>query len=113
MPHLDERQRRILAGALARAAGRGGIAKVAAATGMSRSTLQGAVAQIDVGVEFSPRVRRPGGGRPRLAEKDPSLLSDLDSLVEPESRGDSMCPLRWTCKSTAQRQTRSWRWGIS
>ena len=69
---------------------------------MSRSTLQGAVAQIDAGVELSPRVRRPGGGRPRLAEKDPTLLSDLDSLVEPEARGDPMCPLRWTCKSTAQ-----------
>ncbi|MGH2770627.1 MAG: ISAzo13 family transposase, partial [Actinomycetota bacterium] len=73
MPHLDERQRRILAGALARAAGRGGIAAVATATGMSRSTLQGAVRQIDAGVEPSARVRRAGGGRPRLTEKDPTL----------------------------------------
>jgi transposase len=102
MPHLDERQRRILAGALARAAGRGGIAQVAAAAAMSRSTVQDAVRQIDDGVEVSARVRRPGGGRPRLVERDPTLLSDLDALVEPESRGDPMCPLRWTAKSTAQ-----------
>ena len=102
MPHLDERQSRILAGAFARTAGRGGIAAVARATGMSRSTVQTAVAEIDAGVEVSARVRRPGGGRPRLVDRDPTLLSDLDSLVEPESRGDPMCPLRWTAKSTAQ-----------
>jgi hypothetical protein len=81
--------------------GRGGIVAVAEATGMSRSTVQAAVAEIDAGVEVSDRVRRPGGGRPRLIDKDPTLLTDLDDLVEPESRGDPMCPLRWTAKSTA------------
>lgn len=101
-PHLDERQRRILAGAQARALGRGGIVAVAEATGMSRSTVQAAVAEIDAGVEVSDRVRRAGGGRPKLIDKDPTLLTDLDDLVEPESRGDPMCPLRWTCKSTEQ-----------
>ena len=99
-PHLDERQRRILAGSVARALGRGGIVAVAEATGMSRSTLQAAVAQVDAGIEVSDRVRAPGGGRPRLVDKDPGLLSDLDSLVDPETRGDPMCPLRWTTKST-------------
>jgi transposase len=101
-PHLGERQRRILVGAQARALGRGGIVAVAEATGMSRSTVQAAVAEVDAGVEVSDRVRRAGGGRPRLIDKDPTLLQDLDDLVEPESRGDPMCPLRWTCKSTEQ-----------
>ena len=99
-PHLDERQRRVLAGSVARALGRGGIVAVAEATGMSRSTLQDAVAQIDVGIEVSDRVRAPGGGRPRLVDTDLTLLTDLDSLVGPETRGDPMCPLRWTTKST-------------
>ena len=99
-PHLDERQRRVLAGSMARALGRGGIVAVAEATGMSRSTLQGAVAQVDEGMEVSDRVRAVGGGRPRLVDKDPTLLADLDSLVDPETRGDPMCPLRWTTKST-------------
>ena len=102
MPHLDERQRRILAGALARAAGRGGIAAVAAATGMSRNTVIHGARDVDGGEQPSPRVRRAGGGRPRLVSQDPALLADLDSLVEPESRGDPMRPLRWTCKSTGQ-----------
>lgn len=99
-PHLDERQRRVLAGSVARALGRGGIVAVAEATGMSRSTVQGAVTQVDVGMEVSDRVRAPGGGRPRLVDTDPTLRSDLDSLVDPETRGDPMCPLRWTTKST-------------
>jgi transposase len=73
---------------------------VAEATGMSRSTVQVGVTQVDEGIEVSERVRSPGGGRPRLVDKDPTLLSDLDSLVDPETRGDPMCPLRWTTKST-------------
>lgn len=99
-PHLDERQRRVLAGSIARALGRGGIVAVAEATGMSRSTVQAGVSHVDEGVEVSDRVRAPGGGRPRLVDKDPTLRGDLDSLVDPETRGDPMCPLRWTTKST-------------
>jgi len=101
-PHLDERQQRILAGAEARAIGRGGIAAVARATGMSRATLHRAVAQVDQGVEISDRVRRPGGGRKRLSVTDRSLLGDLEALVDPEARGDPSSPLRWTAKSTRQ-----------
>jgi hypothetical protein len=100
MPHLDERQRRIVAGAAARSLGRGGIAAVAEASAMSRSTVQRAVGEIDAGVEVSARVRPVGAGRPRVEDAQPGLLVALDDLVEPESRGDPMCPLRWTSKST-------------
>ena len=100
LPHLDERQRRILAGATATVLGRGGIVAVAEAAGMSRSTLQKAVGEIAAGVEVSGRVRPPGAGRPRVEDAQPGLLQALDDLVEPESRGDPMCPLRWTAKST-------------
>ncbi len=100
LPHLDERQRRIMAGSAARALGRGGIVAVAEATGMSRSTVQKAVGEIDTGVEVSGRIRPPGAGRPRVEDAQPGLLQALDDLVEPESRGDPTCPLRWTTKST-------------
>ena len=100
MPHLDERQRRIAAGSVARLVGRGGIVAVAEATGMSRSTVQKAVGEIDAGVEVSVRVRPPGAGRPKAIDAQPGLLLALDELVEPESRGDPMCRLRWTTKST-------------
>lgn len=99
-PLLDERQRRALAGATARALGRGGVTQVAVASGMSRKTVSNAVAEVDAGLEPSTRVRRTGAGRKRLIDHDPDLLLALDDLVEPEARGDPMCALRWTCKST-------------
>ena len=46
-----------------------------------------------------PRIRRKGGGRKRAINKDPTLVADLDRLVDPVTRGDPESPLRWTCKS--------------
>ena len=63
-------------------------------------TVSTAVAEVDAGLERSARVRRAGGGRKKLRDTDTDLLVALDSLVEPESRGDPMSALRWTCKST-------------
>jgi len=99
-PHLDERQRRLLAGAQARALGRGGIAMVARASGMARSTVRIGANEIDQGPELTRRARRPGAGRPKATDRDPGLLAALDGLVEPTARGDPESPLRWTCKST-------------
>ncbi|MCA1704691.1 MAG: ISAzo13 family transposase, partial [Actinobacteria bacterium] len=99
MPHLNERQRRIVAGSAARALGRGGIAAVSEATGMSRSTVQHAVGEVDAGLAVSERIRPPGAGRKPLIDTDPGLLVALDDLVEPSARGDPMSPLRWTAKS--------------
>ena len=100
MPHLDERQRRIVTGNIAISLGRGGITAVAAAAKMSRSTVQTAVGQIDKGIEVTSRVREPGAGPKLLIDSQPGLLQALDDLVDPDSRGDPMCPLRWTSKST-------------
>jgi len=82
--------------------GRGGIARVAEATGMSRSTVQKAVGELDEGLEVSDRVRRPGGGRRSIRQTNPRLVKDLEALVEPATRGDPESPLRWTSKSTRQ-----------
>jgi hypothetical protein len=49
--------------------------------------------------EPSERIRRPGAGRKPAICKDPTLLADLEALVEPTTRGDPASPLRWTCKS--------------
>ena len=85
-PVLDERSRRRFAAAEARAAGRGGVSAVSRVTGLARSTIIRDLAELvgDVnGCAASGRVRRPGGGRKKLTETDPTLLSDLKSLVEP------------------------------
>jgi len=100
LPHLDERQRRLLLGAEARALGHGGIRRVARAAGVREGTVSRGVRELDSGQEPLGRVRREGGGRKRLADLDPGLRSALLALVETETRGDPMSPLRWTTKST-------------
>jgi len=101
-PHLNERQRRLWAGAEARALGRGGITLVSRATGLSRPTLHKALSELKSPPLAEGRVRRKGGGRKPLRERDLELEAALDALVDPDSRGDPMSPLRWTCKSTGQ-----------
>ncbi|HUD39794.1 MAG TPA: ISAzo13 family transposase [Streptosporangiaceae bacterium] len=98
-PHLDERQRRLLMGAEARALGHGGIRVVARAAGVREATVSLGAAELERGEEPLGRVRREGGGRKRLAELDPGLRPALLALVEPDERGDPMSPLRWTTKS--------------
>jgi transposase len=100
---FDERRRRLWAAAEARSAGRGGVAAVARATGLSVETVRRGVAELEAGEPLQPgRVRRPGGGRKALVESDPTLLADLERLVEGSARGDPERPLRWTAKSVRQ-----------
>jgi Rhodopirellula transposase DDE domain len=100
LPHLDERQRRLLLGAEARALGHGGIRLVARAAGVREATVSTGALEAASGDAPQGRVRRAGGGRKRLASLDAGLLPALLALVEPLERGDPMSPLRWTAKST-------------
>lgn len=102
LPHLDERQRRIVLGAEARAVGRGGIKVVAEAAGVGVVTVSRGVREVASGGQPPGRVRKPGGGRKRLTDHDADLTIALLALVEPDQRGDPMSPLRWTLKSTRQ-----------
>jgi len=99
-PHLDERQRRLLMGAEARALGHGGIRLVALAAQAREGTVSLGVSELESGAEPLGRARRPGGGRKRVADLDPGLVPALLALVGPQERGDPMSPLRWTVKST-------------
>src|SRR5579859_244938 len=99
-PHLDERQRRLLMAAEARALGHGGIRLVARAAGVRQATVAAGVSELEAGAEPLGRARQPGGGRKRAAEADPGLVPALLALVEPDERGDPVSPLRWTAKST-------------
>ncbi|MET8787077.1 ISAzo13 family transposase [Streptomyces sp. NPDC004589] len=101
LPHLNERQRRLLLAAEARELGHGGIRAVSRAAGVSETTVRKGIAELaDEPTPFpSGRIRRPGGGRKNATAKDPELLPALLALVEPDERGDPMSPLRWTTKS--------------
>ena len=103
---LNERGRRLFAAAEALAHGWGGVALVARATGLAPSTIGEGKKELRAIEESSPpqlaptRSRRPGAGRKKTTDKDPTLLSDLERLVEPATRGEPTSPLRWTSKST-------------
>jgi len=100
--HLDERLRRLVAAAEAKAVGVGGVSMVARATGVSRRAIRAGVKELKARPVLAgsrPRIRRPGGGRKRTVDTDPTLLKDLERLIEPGTRGDPESPLRWTCKS--------------
>src|SRR5437763_4076080 len=101
LPHLNERQRRLLLAAEARLLGHGGVRAVAQAAGVSESTVRKGVFELEEGREPLPdgRARREGGGRKGAGVLDPGLVPALLALVEPDERGDPESPLRWTTKS--------------
>jgi transposase len=105
-PVMDERVLRLWAAGEAKALGRGGIAAVTKATGILGKRIRYGMRDLAEMQRNPPserprgqRVRRPGAGRKPLTEKDPTLVSDLESLIDPVTRGDPESPLRWTCKS--------------
>ena len=99
---LDERARRMWAAAEARSHGRGGIAAVARATGMSEETVRRGVKEVNSGQRAPEgRVRRPGAGRPAIEERLPGLREALLALLDGATRGDPESPLLWTSRSVA------------
>jgi hypothetical protein len=102
---FNERSRRVWAATEARSLGRGGIAAVVAATGMSSATVHKGIRELEAGeadddIPETQRIRSKGGGRKRARDSQPGLIEALRLLVEPTARGDPESPLRWTCKST-------------
>jgi transposase len=99
-PFLGERLRRLYAAAEATVIGYGGISLVSRETGISRRAIAQGYKELKHPPPKPPqRVRKQGGGRKRAVTKDPTLLQDLESLVEPATCGDPQSPLRWTSKS--------------
>ena len=111
LPHLNELQRRVVAGALAEGLGRGGKSAVAEASGMSRNTVIKAEREVSVGIEPTDRQRAVGGGDIKSEDKQPGLLEALDELVYPGTRGNPMSYMRWTSKSTGNLATELVRQG--
>ena len=103
-PVLDERARRRFAASEALAAGRGGIAAVSEATGIARSTIGRGLDELRGKASDTAQggIRRAGAGRKPLTETDPTLLADLEKIVDPCTRGDPLSPLKWTTKSLSK-----------
>ena len=101
VPTSDERTRRRFAGAEALRWGRGGVAAVVRATGLSPNTVRAGIEELSGnGPPIAEgKQRQRGGGRKRVVSVDHTLYADLESLIEPVTRGDPEGPLRWTSKS--------------
>jgi transposase len=100
IPFLNEQRRRLVTGAMAKVVGFGGISFVSAATGVSRRAIARGIEELDNPDAFdSDRIRKEGAGRKKTVDTDPTLIQDLESLIEPVTRGDPESPLRWTYKS--------------
>ena len=99
--HLNERTRRIWAATEAKSLGHGGVSAVSEATGIARVTIHAGINELNSTNKLkADRIRNYGGGRKKLTDKDPQILSDLEKILEPSVRGDPESSLRWTCKST-------------
>lgn len=101
---LNEKSIRLWAAAEAKSMGRGGIQRVASATGLSRERIYRGIRELDGKDGNQPpsvTIRRKGGGRKKLTEQSANLLEDLKRLVDPVTRGHPESPLLWTAKSTA------------
>jgi transposase len=101
-PLLNERLRRQFAAAEAMAIGHGGISIVSEATGVSRRAITAGCKELktlDKSDFSSQGIRQKGAGRKRAVDNQPELLSELEKLIDPYTRGDPESPLRWTCKS--------------
>jgi transposase len=90
----------------AKSLGYGGQKTVAVATGISQNTINKAMKEIKAGfkekIQSEARIRKSGGGRKKIIEKDKSIINKLEELVEPATRGEPDSPLKWTCKSVRQ-----------
>ena len=89
-----------MAASEARSLGYGGVSKIRRACGLSRKAIAKGIREISDGGTMLGRIRRSGAGRKKITVRDPKLLTSLESLIEPETRGDPESPLRWICKST-------------
>ena len=98
LPFLNEKQRRVFAASEAKSFGRGGIQTVARLSGISRQTIYSGLADLAKG-NVSDRIRRPGGGRKKLREQSPELVTKIEDIIDDGTRGDPESPLRWTSKS--------------
>src|SRR3954468_9966166 len=78
---------------------RGNAAAVAREAGVSINTIARGRRDIEAGDLYRPgnRIRAKGAGPKRISVIDPTLIDDLESIVEP--KGDPMSLIRWTTKS--------------
>lgn len=102
----NEVQRRHIAAVKAMEVGWGGVSKVCELAGMSPNTVRKGIKEIGElqkeGKKHEPieRLRKKGGGRKKITSKNPKIEKRIEEILNENTAGDPMSPLRWTNKST-------------
>jgi len=91
-PLLDERTRRLMAASEAKQLGYGGVSLVGQACGLSRKAIAKGIHEIEAGVAWEGRIRRPGAGRKPITVSDPRLVDTLEAMIDSQTRGDPESP---------------------
>jgi len=99
LPMLDERQRRLFLANEAISYGRGGISVVSRISGMSRTTLTKAVAELERGEKMEDRIRRSGAGRNMVENNYPDIEDTIRKIIDGKTYGDPMRVLSYTTES--------------
>lgn len=103
LPLLNEKQKRLYLASEAIAIGRGGIAEVSRASGISRSVITAGIKDLKTGdcegLSADAPIRRKGAGRKPITGTQPGIKEALDALVCDATYGNPENPLRWTTKS--------------
>lgn len=102
-PHLKDRSRRLWAAAEALMLGHGGIKRVAAATGLSPSTIAAGMRELNGSTSPAhPRARPIEGGRVGrrpIEHHNPAIVDALERLLADEVAGDPMTEQKWVRSS--------------
>lgn len=99
LPLLNERQRRVFIASEAKAYGWGGVKRLSEITGVSRQTIYAGLKELESPPKDLSRIRKVGGGRTKILDKQPDIIKALEELISADTRGDPENLLKWTCKS--------------
>ena len=98
---LNEVQRRRFAALKALELKWGGVSRVCELTGMSHHTVEKGRDELKSKDTSVPgRLRKMGGGRKRIIDKDPRIKGDIERILDETTAGNPMSRLRWVNKST-------------
>src|SRR3989344_6745291 len=101
LSECNEVQRRRLAGIRAIEIGRGGLLRICKLTGMSHHTVIKGMKEVrNIKRQQTMRLRKEGGGRKKIIDKNPNLKKEIENILEENTAGDPMSKLKWTNKST-------------
>ena len=82
--------------------GWGGISEVNKITGKAIDTIRKGIREIKTkkNIKQNGRLRKKGGGRKKIADKNPEIKKEIENILEENTAGDPMSKLKWTNKST-------------